>query len=76
MTVFKDTRELAKSAIDAAIKLAKGEVVNTNTTVNNDKINVPVILVNPIAIDKNNINSVLIGSGYYKKEDIISLTSP
>jgi D-xylose transport system substrate-binding protein len=76
MTVLKDTRELAKSAIDAAIKLAKGEVVNTNTTVNNDKINVPVILVNPIAIDKNNINSVLIGSGYYKKEDIISLTSP
>lgn len=76
MTVLKDTRELAKSAIDAAIKLAKGEVVNTNTTVNNDKINVPAILVNPIAIDKNNINSVLIGSGYYKKEDIISLTSP
>ena len=70
MTVFKDTRELAKTAIDAAIKLAKGEAVEINDKINNGKIDVPSILLTPIAIDKNNIDSVLIDSGYLKQNEV------
>ena len=50
--------------------LRLGEVVNANSAINNGKINVPSILVNPILIDKNNIDSALIGGGYYKKEEV------
>ncbi|MBU3103963.1 sugar ABC transporter substrate-binding protein [Clostridium gasigenes] len=73
MTVFKDTRELGKAAIDAAIKLANGEEVEVTSKVNNGKIDVPSILITPIAIDKNNINSVLIDSGYLKQNEVYKI---
>lgn len=73
MTVFKDTRVLGKVAIDAAINLANGKDVEINTTVNNGKIDVPSILITPIAIDKNNIDSVLVASGYLKTNEIYQM---
>ncbi|WP_253199665.1 sugar ABC transporter substrate-binding protein [Clostridium gasigenes] len=73
MTVIKDIRELCKAAIDAAIKLANGEVVDINDTINNGKIDVPSLLITPIAVDKNNIERVLIDSGYVKKEDVYKM---
>ncbi|MBU3088225.1 substrate-binding domain-containing protein [Clostridium gasigenes] len=73
MTVIKDIRQLCKSAIDAAIKLANGEVVDINYTINNGKIDVPSLLITPIAVDKNNIDKVLIDNGYVKKEDVYKM---
>ncbi|GKX65795.1 sugar ABC transporter substrate-binding protein [Inconstantimicrobium mannanitabidum] len=70
MTVFKDTRELAKAAIDVAVKLADNETLVTDTTTNNGKRNVPTILIQPMLVDKSNIDKVLIDSGYLKKEDV------
>ncbi|MCX7821602.1 MAG: sugar ABC transporter substrate-binding protein [Brevinematales bacterium] len=71
MTVFKDTRLLGAKAIEVAIKMAKGETLTeANQTVNNNKIDVPSILLTPIAVDKNNLEEVLIKSGYLKKEDV------
>jgi D-xylose transport system substrate-binding protein len=75
MTVLKDSRELAKTAIDAAIKLVSGKVVNANYAVNNGKVNIPSILVAPILIDKNNIDKALISSGYYIKEEVYTSNS-
>ena len=73
MTVFKDTRELGKAAVDAAIKLANGEEIEVTDKVNNGKMDVPSILITPIAIDKNNINSVLIDSGYLKQNEVYKM---
>ncbi len=70
MTVFKDTRELGKAAIAAAVKMAKGEDPGVNNKVNNDKMDVPSILLTPLAVDKDNIDKVLIESGYLKKDDV------
>lgn len=70
MTIFKDTRELGKAAIEAALKMIKGEDVGVNNKVNNDKMDVPSILLPPLAVDKSNIDKVLIESGYLKKEDV------
>ncbi|MEQ8155813.1 MAG: substrate-binding domain-containing protein [Clostridiaceae bacterium] len=70
MTVLKDTRELGKRAVDAAINLAEGGPVDTNSKVNNGKMNVPSILLEPVLVDKNNIDSVIIGRGYYTKEQV------
>lgn len=71
MTVFKDTRDLGKAAIDAAVKLAKGEKLdNATSVVNNGTFDVPSILLPAIAVDKANIDKVLIESGYLKKEDV------
>lgn len=70
MTVYKDTRALGAEAIATAIKYAKGQKVATNSTVNNNKIDVPSILLTPVAVDKSNLDKVLIDSGYLKKEDV------
>ncbi len=70
MTVFKDTRELGKEAVKLALKMLNGENIETTHKVNNEKIDVPSILLSPVRVDKDNIDEVLIDSGYLKKEDV------
>lgn len=66
MTVFKDTRMLAVKAVELAEVLArKGDISSQiNNKVNNNLIDVPSVLLTPIAVDKNNVREVLIESGY------------
>ncbi|MDD5432077.1 MAG: sugar ABC transporter substrate-binding protein [Candidatus Omnitrophica bacterium] len=70
MTVFKDTRALATEAIHAAIKMVNGQDPGITSHVSNNKLEVPSILLTPIVVDKNNIDEVLINSGYLKKADV------
>lgn len=70
MTVYKDTRELGKAAVAAAIKMVKGEESGADQKVNNEKMDVPSILLAATIVDKSNIDKVLIDSGYLKKEDV------
>lgn len=71
-TVFKDTRELAKKAVAMADALLKGQEaeVNDKKTYNNGVKIVPAYLLEPVSVDKSNYDSVLVGSGYYKKEQL------
>ncbi|GAA0178675.1 D-xylose ABC transporter substrate-binding protein [Clostridium sediminicola] len=71
MTIFKDTRELGTAAIEAAVKIAKGEALETNgAVVNNNKMDVQSLLLTPYVVDKNNIDEKLIESGYLNKDDV------
>ncbi|SHJ96592.1 D-xylose transport system substrate-binding protein [Clostridium cavendishii DSM 21758] len=70
MTIFKDAREEAHAAIDAAIKLANKKTIDVSIYVYNGKKDIPSILLTPIVVDKNNINSVLIDSGYLKQNEV------
>ena len=70
MTVYKPIAQLARQAAEAAIALAKGEQVKTNATVNNGRIDVPSILLEPIAVEKSNLISTVIKDGYQKLEDV------
>ncbi|HWQ77270.1 MAG TPA: substrate-binding domain-containing protein, partial [Anaerovoracaceae bacterium] len=70
MTVFKDSRVICKATIEAAIKLANGEDLGANNTVNNGKMDVLSILCTPTAIDESNIDEILIDGGVFVKEDI------
>ena len=72
MTVFKDTRVLGKTAIDSAIKLVNEKGIDTNSIINNGKKDVPTILNPAILVTKENIEDVIIKSGYWKKEDVYS----
>jgi D-xylose transport system substrate-binding protein len=70
MTIFKDTRELGKAAIDAAIAYAKGEQPITNNTVDNGAFAVPSNLLTPFVVDKDNLKELLVDSGYLKESDV------
>jgi D-xylose transport system substrate-binding protein len=70
MTIFKDTRVLATNALSAALKIVNKQDPEATTKVNNNKMDVPAILLTPVVVDKNNIDAVLIDSGYLKKTDV------
>jgi len=70
MTVFKDTRLLAETALKAAIKMVNGQDPGATSKVNNNKMDVLSILLTPVVVDKNNLDAVLIDSGYLKKSDV------
>ncbi|MER6089478.1 multiple monosaccharide ABC transporter substrate-binding protein [Streptomyces bluensis] len=72
MTVYKDTRELAKVAstmVDDALNDKKPEVNDTKTYDNGAKV-VPAYLLTPIAVDKTNYQKVVVDSGYIKESDL------
>jgi putative multiple sugar transport system substrate-binding protein len=71
-TVFKDTRELAKvtaKMVDEAMNGKTVDVNDTKTYENGVKV-VPSNLLVPVAVDKSNLEKVLVGSGYYTKDQI------
>ncbi len=70
MTVYKPVSKLAAKAAEAAVALAKKEKPETNGKVNNGKIDVPSILLEPISVDKTNLDETVIKDGYQKREDI------
>lgn len=70
MTIYKPIKPLADSAVDAAMKLARGEKVEAKDKVNNEKIDVPAILQEPIVVDKTNVMQTIIKDGYHKMEDV------
>jgi D-xylose transport system substrate-binding protein len=70
MTVYKPVSQLARRAAEAAVSLARHEKVETTAKVNNSKIDVPSILLEPVVVDKNNIAETVIKDGYQKMEDI------
>jgi len=71
-TVFKDTRELAKAAVQEANAVITGgtpEVNDTDTYDNGVKV-VPSYLLQPVSVDKSNYQKALIDSGYYTEEQV------
>jgi D-xylose transport system substrate-binding protein len=70
MTIWKSIEPLAYGAVDAAVKLARKQPVATTETVNNGKIDVPSILLDPVVVDAANVDDTVIKSGYHKRADI------
>jgi len=72
MTVFKDTRALAKQAVnmvDALLKGTEPEVNDTETYDNGVKV-VPSYLLIPYEVDIDNYEEILIESGYYDADEL------
>jgi D-xylose transport system substrate-binding protein len=76
MTVYKPIQPLAYAAVDWAVKLARGEKVEAQDTIDNGFKKVPSILLEPIAVDRNNLLSTVVKDGYHKLEDICSGLPP
>ncbi|HKH16674.1 MAG TPA: substrate-binding domain-containing protein [Solirubrobacteraceae bacterium] len=71
VTVYKPTKEEADAAADLAIALAKGEEPTAETTpVNNKTRDVPSVLLEPIAITKDNIKDYIGEVDFPKVEEI------
>jgi D-xylose transport system substrate-binding protein len=71
MTVYKPIQRLAYKAAEVAVKLARKQPHGEATRgVPNGKLDVPSILLEPIAVDKDNLVSTVIADGYQKLEEV------
>ncbi|GGL10136.1 multiple monosaccharide ABC transporter substrate-binding protein [Mangrovihabitans endophyticus] len=71
-TIFKDTRELAKTTVGMADAVLNGKKPQTNNTTDYDngvKV-VPSMLLDSVIVDKSNYQKVLIDSGYYTQAQL------
>jgi len=72
MTVYKPVEKLAGRAAEYTMKLIKGEEITGDdvVTANDGSFNVPYLKLDPIAVNEDNINEVIINSGFHLKEDV------
>jgi putative multiple sugar transport system substrate-binding protein len=71
-TVFKDTRDLAEVTVDMITAIAEGEEpeVNDTETYDNGVKVVPSYLLDPVPVTEEDVNKVLVDSGYYEDSEI------
>lgn len=72
MTIFKDTRELAKVAVQMTDALLNGDEPRVNDTeqYDNGVQVVPTFLLQPVGITQSNVEAVLVESGYLTAADL------
>jgi len=71
-TIYKDTRELAKTTVQMADAVLKGQKPATNNDKDYDngvKV-VPSMLLESVIVDKTNYEEALIDTGYYQKSQL------
>ncbi len=71
MTVYMSIKKLAYANAELAVKLAKNQSVSEELSfINNGRVDVPSIILEPQAVDANNIESTVIGEEFLTKEEI------
>ncbi|QFG00427.1 sugar ABC transporter substrate-binding protein [Psychrobacillus glaciei] len=73
MTVFKDVRTLVKDAMGMAVDILDGKTPETTGSYDNGSIEVKAKQTNVIVVDKDNVKSELIDSGYYEASEFTGL---
>lgn len=72
MTVYKPVEMLARRAAECAITLAEGKKIEGEgvSTISDGRYDIPYIGLTPVAVTKENMDEVIIGSGFHLKEDV------
>jgi putative multiple sugar transport system substrate-binding protein len=72
MTVYKDTRELAATTVDMVVAVLDGKdpEINDDTTYDNGNKVVPAYLLEPVSVDVNNYQEIVVDSGYIDEADL------
>ncbi|ADD42564.1 multiple monosaccharide ABC transporter substrate-binding protein [Stackebrandtia nassauensis] len=71
-TVYKDTRKLAKLAVEMTSAAIDGKKAKTNDTesYDNGKKVVPAYLLKPVSVDKDNVEEALVETKQYTKKQL------
>ena len=71
MTVFKPVEKLARAAAEYAVRLAKGEkLTEISDRMSDGSYDVPYVMLEPIAVYKENMDETVIDAGYHLREDV------
>ncbi|MFF2587972.1 D-xylose ABC transporter substrate-binding protein [Peribacillus butanolivorans] len=70
MTVYKPIKTIATTSAEVAVKLAKGEKVEAEGSINNGKVDVPFINLDPIMVGQENIVDTLVKDGFHSYDNV------
>jgi len=70
MTIYKPIEKLAEATVEMAIKLVRAEPLNVNEYINDGVFNVKYYVLDPIAVDKDNIDETIIRDGFHLKDEV------
>lgn len=70
MTVFKPVSKLAEQAAQLSVQLASGEDIDVDSTISDGQYDIPYVATEPVAVTRDNIDEVIIDSGFHSKEDV------
>lgn len=71
MTVYKPIAPLARRAAEVAVAIAAtGQLPTFTSTIFNGKKQVPAILLDPISVDKSNVQDTVIKDGFHTSEAV------
>lgn len=70
MTVYKPVEKLAAEAATLTVKLAKGKDLEVEGQIFDGKYNIPYVAIEPIAVNRDNIDEIIIDGGFHTKEDV------
>jgi len=69
-TIYNPIHKIAEATADIAVKMAKGEKIEVNNTINDGKFDVPYYMIEPIAVTKDNMVDTIIHDGFHLLEDV------
>lgn len=71
-TIYKSYRDLIDNSVIVAFQLINNQVPKVELSTNNGRTNVPTILLPVYAVDKSNMEEVIVGDGYFTKEQVFN----
>ena len=72
MTIYKPGKALAYKCAEIVRLLIKNEKISDLRYVNNGRIEVPSIILDPIAVDKNNMLTTVVADGFLSMDEIMN----
>jgi D-xylose transport system substrate-binding protein len=72
MTIYNPVKYLAYNCIEVAFRILKNEKIPNLKYTYNGRIEVPSVLLNPVVVDKSNLESTIVADGFLSMEEIMS----
>lgn len=70
MTIYKPLKNLAGTAAEIAVKMAKGQVIVAKEELHNGQVMVPSIFLKVHVVDKDTMDSTVIADGFHQREAV------
>lgn len=70
MTVYKPVEKEAEAAARGTVALIRGEEIENLSTISDGKYDIPGVILNPIAVTKNNMDEIIVNTGFHMEEEV------
>ena len=70
MTVYKPVGKLAEEAAKLSVQLAQGQDLTVMNKISDGEYTIPYVAIEPVAVNKDNLDEIIIDGGFHSREDV------